>query len=112
MGPSKSRGTDSPLFTSKSSPSPMSCNILPTRPPPTITAGTTLPLALTASMVKAAEGALKEQETFVLYWNCPIVRILEMGFEMYNDALERGDRVLTLAMDVHGDMILSTQNCR
>ena len=42
MGPAKSRGTGSPLFTRRSSPEPMSCRALPTLPPPTITAGTTL----------------------------------------------------------------------
>lgn len=42
IGPAKSSGTGSPLLTSKSSPLPISCNALPTRPPPTMTAGTTL----------------------------------------------------------------------
>lgn len=41
MGPGKSRGTGSPLFTNTSSPLPMSWRAFPTRPPPTITAGKT-----------------------------------------------------------------------
>jgi len=42
MGPSKSSGTGSPRRTRRSSPVPMSCKALPTLPPPTMTAGTTL----------------------------------------------------------------------
>ena len=41
MGPAKSSGTESPLFTRRSSPEPMPCRALPTLPPPTITAGAT-----------------------------------------------------------------------
>lgn len=49
MGPSKSRGTGFPLLMRTSLPEPMSCKALPTLPPPTMTAGTTLVGALTAA---------------------------------------------------------------
>jgi len=55
MGPSKSTGTASPLFTNKSSPLPISCNALPTLPPPTITAGASF-LAVAADAAAIAIG--------------------------------------------------------
>ena len=64
MGPSNSRGTDSPLRTRMSWPVPMSCKALPTLPPPTMTAGTTLVAVVGGAMVPETLNlkALEEEE--------------------------------------------------
>ena len=90
IGPLKSSGTESPLFTTKSSPLPMSCRALPTLPPPTITAGVTLVLmAVPMAMVLAL---------LDLIWT-PKVR-LEMGFaRRERERREELGSVIAFAMD-------------
>ena len=62
MGPSKSTGTGSPLFTNKSSPLPISCNALPTLPPPTITAGATFLAVEAEKAIATGTTSLRDSE--------------------------------------------------
>lgn len=50
IGPGKSIGIASPLFTSRSPPPPISCRAFPTRPPPTMMEGITLVAVVAAAM--------------------------------------------------------------
>lgn len=54
IGPGKSIGTGSPLFTSKSSPAPICCRAFPTRPPPTMIEGITFVAVVAAIEVVGA----------------------------------------------------------